>query len=82
MIIVNKCILIHFIFLTALLVRLQITEKSKTHGRKLTQLSKTAHDLQKESELMEAQGDIATASKLHEEAQEKEKEVMGNLLNL
>jgi len=31
---------------------------------------------------MEAQGDIATASKLHEEAQEKEKEVMGNLLNL
>ena len=31
---------------------------------------------------MEAQGDIATASKLHEEAQAKEKEVMGNLLNL
>ena len=71
-----------YIFLTALLVRLQITEKSKTHGRKLTQLSKTAHELQKQSELMEAQGELSTASKLHEEAQEKEKEVMGNLLNL
>ena len=65
----------------ALLVRLQVTEKSKTQGRKITQLSKNAHELQKQSELLEAQGDHATALKLHEEAQEKEKEVMASLFN-
>ena len=58
-----------------------MTEKSKTHGRKITQLSKNAHELQKQSELLEAQGDHATALKLHEEAQEKEKEVMASLFN-
>ena len=65
----------------ALLVRLQVTEKSKTHGRKITQLSKTAHALHKQSEILEAAGDHEGASKLHDEAQEKTKEVMGKLLN-
>ena len=65
--------------LSALLVRLQVTEKSKTNGRKLTELRESAHELLKQSELSEAMGDELQAQRYHEEAQQKEREVM-NLL--
>jgi Ca2+-dependent lipid-binding protein len=64
---------------SALLVHVQVTEKSKTHGRKLTELRNSAHELLKQSELSEAMGDEAGANRLHEEAQKKEHAVM-NLL--
>ena len=60
----------------ALLVRIQVTEKSKTSGRKLTELRESAHQLFKESELSEANGDEAKAEELHQAAQLKEIEVM------
>ncbi len=57
-----------------------MTEKSKTNGRKLTELRESAHALLKQSELSEAMGDEDSAQRLHEEAQKKELEVM-KLLN-
>merc|ERR1712223_81732 len=65
--------------LAALLVRLQVTEKSKTNGKKLTELRESAHKLLKQSEMSEAMGDSDAALRFHEEAQKKEMEVM-NLL--
>lgn len=53
-----------------------MTEKSKTSGRKLTELRESAHQLFKESELSEANGDEARAEELHQAAQLKEIEVM------
>ena len=53
-----------------------MTEKSKTSGRKLTELRESAHQLLKESELSEANGDEAKAEELHQAAQLKEIEVM------
>ena len=69
---------VHLVFfnLLALLVRIQVTEKSKTSGRKLTELRESAHQLLKESELSEANGDEAKAEELHQAAQLKEIEVM------
>ena len=60
-------------------MRLQVTEKSKTNGRKLTELRESAHELLKQSEMSEARGDSDSALRLHQEAQRKEMEVM-NLL--
>jgi len=59
-----------------LLIRLEVTQKSKVTGRKITELRETAHTLRMQSELSENLGDEAEASRLHDEAQQKETEVM------
>ena len=77
--IVHLCLSNSIIFV-AILVRLQITDKSKTNGRKLTELRESAHMLLKQSEASEALGDQVSAARLHEEGQKKEQEVMKNLM--
>ena len=80
--VLHSCFKLNFrFFFAALLIRLQVTEKSKTNGRKLTELRESAHELLKQSEMSEAKGDSEAALRLHQEAQKKETEVMSLLKN-
>ena len=56
-----------------------MTRSSVRESSELRELRATAHDLQRRSEILEEKGDAVTASRLHQQAQEKEQKVMNIL---